>query len=190
MTSKVDTPSYDVVVVGGSQAGLAVGYHLKQRGLRFVILDAAPEIGHVWRSRWDSLTLFTPAQYSGLPGMDFPAEKDSYASRHEVAAYLKAYASAFDLPVKGNARVTSVSKSDGGYLIAAADKIFQAGPSCGCDRSISGSFRASYREWAGSGRYSDSQRGLSKPGSTSRGTGARGGWGEFRVPDRRGARRN
>src|SRR5438477_5630128 len=127
MTSKFDAPSYDVVVVGGSQAGLAVGYHLKQRGLRFVILDAAPEIGHVWSSRWDSLTLFTPAQYSGLPGMDFPAEKDSYASRDEVAAYLKAYASAFDLPVKGNARVTSVSKSDGGYLIAAADEVFQAG---------------------------------------------------------------
>ena len=72
MTSEIGAPSFDVVVIGGSQAGLAIGYHLAQHGLRFVILDAGSEAGHVWRSRWDSLTLFTPAQYSGLPGMAFP----------------------------------------------------------------------------------------------------------------------
>jgi putative flavoprotein involved in K+ transport len=54
MTAEIGAPSFDVVLIGGSQAGLAVGYHLAQRGLRFVILDAGPEIGHVWRSRWDS----------------------------------------------------------------------------------------------------------------------------------------
>src|SRR3989440_12761725 len=118
MTSKFDAPSYDVVVVGGSQAGLAVGYHLKQRGLRFVILDAAPEIGHVWRSRWDSLALFTPTQYSGLPGMDFPGGRDTYPSRDDVAEYLQSYASAFDLPVQLNARVTSLAKDDDGYVVA------------------------------------------------------------------------
>ena len=69
MTSEIGATSLDVVVIGGSQAGLAVGYHLAQRGLRFVILDAGSQIGHVWRSRWDSLKLFTPAQYSSLPGM-------------------------------------------------------------------------------------------------------------------------
>jgi putative flavoprotein involved in K+ transport len=63
----------DVAVIGGSQAGLAMAWHLSRRQLRFVVLDAAPEIGHTWRCRWDSLTLFTPAQYNALPGMPFPA---------------------------------------------------------------------------------------------------------------------
>jgi putative flavoprotein involved in K+ transport len=68
----------DVVVVGGSQAGLAMAGHLAQQSLRFVVLEAASELGHVWRSRWDSLKLFTPAQYDALPGMAFPASADTY----------------------------------------------------------------------------------------------------------------
>ena len=98
MTSGTGTSSFDVIVIGGSQAGLAVGYHLAQRGLRFVILDAGSETGHVWRSRWDSLTLFTPAQYSGLPGMAFPGQKDTYPSKDDIATYLEGYVSAFALP--------------------------------------------------------------------------------------------
>ena len=121
MTSASGTTSFDVVVIGGSQAGLAIGYHLAQRGLRFVILDAGDEIGHVWRSRWDSLTLFTPAQYSGLPGMPFPSPKDTYPSKDDVASYLQAYASAFDLPVRLNAKVTSLTQRDGAYVVATAD---------------------------------------------------------------------
>jgi putative flavoprotein involved in K+ transport len=109
--------SYDVVVIGGSQAGLAIGYHLVQRGLRFVILDAGPELGYVWSSRWESLRLFTPSQYSGLPGMAFPSPRDTYPSKDDVAAYLKSYASAFDMPMRLNARVTSVVKHDGEYLV-------------------------------------------------------------------------
>jgi cation diffusion facilitator CzcD-associated flavoprotein CzcO len=62
----------DVVVIGGSQAGLAMAWHLARQHLRFVVLEAGPEPGHTWRSRWDSLTLFTPAQYDALPGMPFP----------------------------------------------------------------------------------------------------------------------
>ncbi len=120
--SKVGTHSFDVVVIGGSQAGLAAGYHLAQRGLSFAILDAGPEIGHVWRTRWDSLTLFTPAQYSGLPGMPFPLPKDTYPSKDDVAAYLQAYVSAFDLPVRLNAKVTSLNPRDGAYVVATADE--------------------------------------------------------------------
>ena len=62
----------ETVVVGGGQAGLAVGYHLAQRDLPFVILDANERIGDSWRKRWDSLRLFTPARYNALPGMAFP----------------------------------------------------------------------------------------------------------------------
>src|SRR5205809_551881 len=122
MTSEIGAPSFDVLVIGGSQAGLAVGYYLAQRGLRFVILDAGAEIGHVWRSRWDSLTLFTPAQYSGLPGMAFPSPKDTYPSKDDVASYLQGYVSAFDLPVRLNAKVTSLRQRDGAYFVATADE--------------------------------------------------------------------
>ena len=100
----------DVVVVGGSQAGLAMAWHLAQQGLRFVVLEAGPEVGHVWRSRWDSLKLFTPAQYDALPGMAFPAPADTYPTKDPVADYLQAYAAAFDLPVRLNARVTGLMR--------------------------------------------------------------------------------
>jgi putative flavoprotein involved in K+ transport len=118
--------TFDVVVIGASQAGLAVGYHLAKRGLRFVILDAGPEIGHTWRSRWNSLRLFTPAQYSGLPGMAFPAPDDTYASKDDVAAYLESYATAFDLPVELNTKVKALSRRDGAYVIATTDGEFTA----------------------------------------------------------------
>lgn len=121
MTSASGTTSFDVVVIGGGQAGLAVGYHLAKRGLRFVILDAGDETGHAWRSRWDSLTLFTPAQYSGLPGMPFPSPKDAYPSKDDVASYLQAYASAFDLPVRLNTKVGSLTQRDGAYVVTTAD---------------------------------------------------------------------
>jgi cation diffusion facilitator CzcD-associated flavoprotein CzcO len=56
----------DAVVIGGGQAGLAMAWHLRRQGMRFVVLEAGPELGHVWRARWDSLKLFSPAQYSSL----------------------------------------------------------------------------------------------------------------------------
>jgi putative flavoprotein involved in K+ transport len=100
----------DVIVVGAGQSGLAVGRHLARRDLRFLILDAAPEIGHSWRNRWDSLRLFTPAQYSGLPGMPFPAPADTYPTKDQVADYLGTYAEAHSLPVLLDTSVESVSR--------------------------------------------------------------------------------
>ena len=90
----------DVVVVGGGQSGLAMAWHLAQQGRRFVVLEAGAEVGQVWRSRWDSLKLFTPAQYDALPGMAFPAPVDTYPTKDPVADYLQAYANAFNLPVR------------------------------------------------------------------------------------------
>jgi putative flavoprotein involved in K+ transport len=117
----------DAVVVGGSQAGLAMAWHLARQGLRFVVLEAGPEVGHVWRSRWDSLKLFTPAQYDALPGMAFPAPADTYPTKEPVADYLRAYANAFDLPVRLDARVTELSRpQDGTFEVRTAADAFQA----------------------------------------------------------------
>jgi putative flavoprotein involved in K+ transport len=116
----------DAVVIGGSQAGLAMAWHLAQQGLRFVVLEAGPEVGHVWRSRWDSLKLFTPAQYDALPGMAFPAPADTYPTKDPVADYLQAYAAAFDLPVRLNARATSLTRTDEGFEVQAGDQAYRA----------------------------------------------------------------
>ena len=117
----------DVLVVGGSQAGLATAWHLARQGLRFAVLEAGPEIGHAWRARWDSLTLFTPAQYDALPGMPFPAPADTYPTKDPVAGYLQAYASALEVPVRLNARVTSLSRTEKGFEARTADQVFRAG---------------------------------------------------------------
>ena len=117
---------FETVIVGGGQAGLAVGHHLARRGRRFVILDAQQRIGDAWRQRWDSLRLFTPARYDGLPGMPFPAPAFSYPSKDEVADYLETYAARFDLPVRTGVRVERLSSDGGRYLLAAGERRFQA----------------------------------------------------------------
>jgi choline dehydrogenase-like flavoprotein len=117
----------EVVVVGGGQAGLAMAWHLTRQGRRFVVLEAGPEVGQVWRSRWDSLKLFTPAQYDALPGMAFPAPADTYPAKHAVADYLRAYAAAFDLPVRLNATVTEFRRlEDGSFEVRTADQTYRA----------------------------------------------------------------
>ncbi|HET7518542.1 MAG TPA: NAD(P)/FAD-dependent oxidoreductase [Actinomycetes bacterium] len=121
-----DDRPLDVVVVGGSQAGLAMAWHLQRQGRRFVVLEAGPEVGHVWRSRWDSLKLFTPAQYDALPGMAFPAPADTYPTKDPVADYLQAYVTALELPVRLNARVTSLTRTDEGFEVHTADQTYRA----------------------------------------------------------------
>jgi putative flavoprotein involved in K+ transport len=116
----------DVVVVGGSQSGLAMAWHLQRQGLDFVVLEAGPEVGYVWRSRWDTLKLFTPAQYDALPGLAFPAPADTYPTKDPVADYLQAYADTFDLPVRVNARVTRLSRTDDGFEVQTAEEIYRA----------------------------------------------------------------
>ena len=111
----LDREPLDVLVIGGGQAGLVMGYQLAQRGLRFAILDAGTEIGDAWHRRWDSLKLFTPAQYDNLPGMPFPASRDVYPSKENVAAFLKEYVRRFKLPVHLNAMVRSLTVEGGIY---------------------------------------------------------------------------
>ncbi len=117
----------DTVVIGGSQSGLAVGYHLaRQEDRRFVILDAHDRVGDAWRRRWDSLRLFTTARYDGLPGMPFPAPRQAYPNKDEVADYLETYAQRFDLPVETGVRVDRLFRHEGRFSIAAGDRTYTA----------------------------------------------------------------
>ena len=104
--ARKEQDALDVIVIGAGQAGLAVAWHLTQQHARFVVLDAAPQLGHSWRTRWDSLRLFSPAQYDSLPGMDFPAARDTYPGKDDVADYLAGYAEQFQLPILLGHRVT------------------------------------------------------------------------------------
>src|SRR5689334_11580675 len=100
---------YETVVVGAGQSGLAAGYHLAARDIDFTILGDEQRVGDNWRKRWDSLRLFTPARYSGLPGMPFPATPSYLADKEEVADYLERYAERFDLPLQLDTRVTGLN---------------------------------------------------------------------------------
>jgi putative flavoprotein involved in K+ transport len=105
-----DVESIPTVIIGGGQAGLAIGYHLQRAGEQFVILDADARIGETWRNRWDSLRLFSVPRYSSLPG--WPMQVHSFPTHNEMADYLEAYAQHFDLPVRSGVRVERLSRSD------------------------------------------------------------------------------
>lgn len=106
---------HEVLVIGAGQAGLALSYFLRQAGIEFIVVDAGSAVGHVWRSRWDSLRLFTAARYASLPGMDFPAPADSYPGRDQVADYLAEYARRFELPIRLDTAVTRLVPIKGGF---------------------------------------------------------------------------
>jgi putative flavoprotein involved in K+ transport len=118
--------TFEVIVIGGGQSGLSVGYHLKRRGLRFLILDGSARIGDVWRSRWDSLRLFTPARFCSLDGLAFPAYPDAFPTKDEMADYLESYAAHFELPVLSGVRVERLSMQHGMYQIEAGSRTFFA----------------------------------------------------------------
>jgi putative flavoprotein involved in K+ transport len=118
---------FDTAIVGGGQAGLAVGYHLQKQGRPFVILEANERIGDSWRRRhWNSLRLFTPAGHDGLPGWRFPAPSWSFPTKNELADYLEAYATRFELPVRTGISVDRVSREGARYVIGAGDTMFEA----------------------------------------------------------------
>jgi putative flavoprotein involved in K+ transport len=117
---------YDVVVVGAGQAGLALGSFLAREGRRFLIVDAADSIGAAWRTRWDSLVLFTPRRYDSLPGLAFPGDPDGYPTRDEVIAYLEQYAATFELPVEFGSAVRSLDADDGRFVVALDDRQIEA----------------------------------------------------------------
>jgi putative flavoprotein involved in K+ transport len=121
-----NSKSIHTIVIGGGQAGLSTGYHLAQRGIPFLILDANRGIGDAWRSRWDSLRLFTPARYAGLPGLRFPARGDAFPTKEQMADYLVDYAQRFRLPVRSGMRVDRLWKEKDRFVMTAGDQRFES----------------------------------------------------------------
>ena len=120
-----------VLVIGSGQAGLAAGYHLRRAGLPFLIVDAHPRIGDSWRKRYESLTLFTPRQFSALPGLPLAGNREQYPGRDEFAGYLETYAAHFSLPVRSGARVARFERAAPPaveFLVVASSLATKCGP--------------------------------------------------------------
>jgi putative flavoprotein involved in K+ transport len=123
------TERVETLIIGAGQAGLAAAYHLKKRGMPFLVLDADKRIGDHWRERWDSLRLYSPARSDNLPGKRFPAPSSSYPSGRQMGDYLESYAAWFELPVRSGIRVEGLRRAgDGreGYVVTAGDRQFEA----------------------------------------------------------------
>ena len=126
MTERPGGEYAETLVIGGGQAGLAMGYHLSQRGLPCKIIDANQRVGDAWRNRWDSLRLFTPNRLNGLPGKRFPGYHWGFPSKNEMADYLESYARTFDLKVENGIRVERLSRDGDRFVATAGDRRFEA----------------------------------------------------------------
>jgi Predicted flavoprotein involved in K+ transport len=115
---------YDVIIIGGGQSGLAVAYYLRRSGLRFVILDKENKPGGSWQHHWESLRLFSPAQWSSLPGVIMNGGADYYPSREETIAYLMAYESKYAFAIKRPVDVLRVTKDANEFTVETLDGVF------------------------------------------------------------------
>jgi len=118
----------DVVVIGAGQSGLTAARTLQAHGIRPVVLEAGPEPAGSWPLYYDSLTLFSPARYSTMPGLDFPGDPGHYPHRDEVASYLRRYADSLGADIRTSTPVTAV-EADGqaGFVVrAGAGQSFHA----------------------------------------------------------------
>jgi putative flavoprotein involved in K+ transport len=118
--------SFQTIIIGGGQAGLAAGYFLAHHKENFIILDKDSRTGDTWRKRWDSLRLFTPSKFDRLPGMHLPYPENYMPTKDEVAGYLEEYARKFALPIRHDVKVEALRHSDQGYQVLASGSNFKA----------------------------------------------------------------
>ncbi len=117
----MSTQHIETLIIGGGQAGLATGYHLRKLGHPCLILESNARVGDQWRNTWDSLHLYTAARYDSLPGLPFPKGAWEFPHKDEVADYMENYALAWDLPVRTSTRVASLTSGPGGGFVASLD---------------------------------------------------------------------
>ena len=128
-TTNPTTIRTDVLVIGAGQAGLAAGYHLDRQGIDFLIVEADPRIGDVWRRRYDSLKLYSPAGYDALPGMRFPLPKRAFPTGREMADYLESYAAQFGPRVETGVRIERLeapAREGEPFVAIAGERRFEA----------------------------------------------------------------
>lgn len=110
--------SYGIVIIGGGQAGIIMGYYLQKAGVPFIIVDESSRTGDSWRNRYNSLVLFTSRHYSSLPGLKMEGSMDGYPTKDEMADYLECYVQHFQIPVLHNTKVVNLSQnSDSSFII-------------------------------------------------------------------------
>ena len=111
-------PSVSTVIIGGGHNGLAMSKRLSDLGIDHVVLERG-EVASSWvAERWESFTLLTPNWQTRLPGMRYGgADPDGFMSGHEVAAFLRGYASSVDAPVRSHTHVVAVRPSPDGYEV-------------------------------------------------------------------------
>jgi putative flavoprotein involved in K+ transport len=120
---------HEVVVIGAGQSGLATAYHLTQRGIGFVVLEGNERVGDNWRTRYDSLKLYSPAKYDALPGLPMPLARNAFPTGNQMADYLEAYAAHFALPVRTGVTVDGLRRADDGsdgYVVTAGGRRYLA----------------------------------------------------------------
>lgn len=126
MADRRGTEHVETLIIGGGQAGLAMGYHLARRGLRYEILDASGRVGDAWRNRWDSLRLFTPNRLNALPGMPFPGYHWGFPSKNEMADYLESYARRLRIRIRTGMRVERLTREGDRFVAVAGGRRFEA----------------------------------------------------------------
>jgi putative flavoprotein involved in K+ transport len=125
----INPERHEVVVIGAGQSGLAAARDLAKRKIDFVVLEANQRVGDNWRTRYDSLRLYSPAKYDALPGLPMPLPRDAYPTGNQMADYLESYVRHFALPVRTGIPVDNLRRAagtDGGYLITAGERAIAA----------------------------------------------------------------
>jgi len=110
---------HDVVIIGGGQSALAVSYYLRRSGLSYVVLDDGTAPGGAWQHTWRSLRLFSPAQWSSLPGRLMPGGTNRYPSRDEALEYLADYERRYEVPVIRPVRISAVRRDGPRFTVDA-----------------------------------------------------------------------
>lgn len=118
---------HDAIVIGAGQGGLAAAHHLARRGVDFVLIERSARVGDQWRSRYDSLRLYSPAKYDALPGVPFPLPGHAFPTGNQMADYLESYAGQFGDRVRTGVSVERLAATDdGGYAVAAGGRTLVA----------------------------------------------------------------